>query len=210
MLRKSVLGFGIAVAALFAVQVTGCSSNDSSGKGGTSGSSQGGTTGTAGTTGAGGTGGTGTAGFGQPLCASTVAKGSACTATDVQLCYKTCGPQNLGRKSETCSAGADGGMTYAEMSGCSYDPAGSYACYKVPTAANATCPAGAPMGSAACSVADPCTVCNDAGGVAGGMYMDSTSLKQGFCVCVANKWTCASNTAWPCGGTPVANNPGCQ
>jgi hypothetical protein len=66
------------------------------------------------------------------------------------------------------------------------------------------------MGSAACTVADPCTVCNDMGGVAGGMYMDSSGLKAGFCVCVANKWTCASTTAWPCGGTPVANNPGCQ
>jgi hypothetical protein len=27
---------------------------------------------------------------------------------------------------------------------------------------------------------------------------------------VNSKWACASNTAWPCGGTPVANNPGCQ
>jgi hypothetical protein len=27
---------------------------------------------------------------------------------------------------------------------------------------------------------------------------------------VANKWTCASTSAWPCGGAPIANNPGCQ
>jgi len=101
-------------------------------------------------------------------------------------------------------------MTYAEMSGCSYDPAGTYACYKIPTTANAACPTGVPMGSAACTVTDSCTVCNDMGGIAGGMYMDSTSMKVGFCVCAGGKWACASNTAWPCGGTPVANNPGCQ
>src|SRR5437762_1633157 len=101
---------------------------------GTGGSSAGGTGGTA----AGGSGGTGTSGFGQPACGNTaagtsIAKGVPCTAADTQLCYKTCGPQTIGRKSETCGAGADGGVVYAEMTGCSYDPAGSYACYKIPT-----------------------------------------------------------------------------
>jgi hypothetical protein len=297
MLRSSVIGIGLAVTALLAFQVGGCSSGGggtggssgtgtagTTGKGGnsspgTGGNSTGGTTGTGGTTtgtggtatgtggtatgtggtstgtggtsagtagsGAGGSGGSGTGGsggsgtggsggsgtggsggsgtggsggsgtggtpgFGQPTCAGTVTKGGTCAATDQQLCYKTCGPGNLGRKSETCTAGADGGMTYMEMTGCSYDPTGDYACYKVPTTANAACPSGAPMGSASCTVADPCTVCNDTGGLAGGMYMDSSGMKQGFCVCVNSKWTCASNTAWPCGGTPVANNPGCQ
>jgi hypothetical protein len=101
-------------------------------------------------------------------------------------------------------------MAYMEMTGCSYDPAGNYACYKIPTTANAECPTGVPMGGASCTVADACTVCNDMGGIAGGSYMDSTSTKQGFCVCASGKWACASNTAWPCGGTPTPNNPGCQ
>jgi hypothetical protein len=190
-----------------------------SGAGGTAGSGAGGTAGS----GAGGTAGSGTGGaggtpnFGLPSCAASVAKNGVCIATDQQLCYKTCGPSNVGRKSETCGPGADGGMTYAEMAGCSYDPAGTYSCYKIPTTANAACPLdtttglpATPMGSAACAVADPCVVCNSSGGLAGGNYMDSSGAKAGFCVCVANKWTCASTSAWPCGGAPIANNPGCQ
>jgi hypothetical protein len=185
------------------------------GGGGTGGSGTGGSgTGGSGTGGTGGSG-TGGTGFGTPVCGSTmagtaVAKNVACTAADTQLCYKTCGPQNKGVKSETCAPGGDGGMAYMEMTGCSYDPAGNYACYKIPTTANAECPTGVPMGGASCTVADACTVCNDMGGIAGGSYMDSTSTKQGFCVCASGKWACASNTAWPCGGTPTPNNPGCQ
>jgi hypothetical protein len=187
---------------------SGAGGTAGSGAGGTAGSGAGGTAGS----GAGGTAGSGTGGaggtpnFGLPSCAASVAKNGVCIATDQQLCYKTCGPSNVGRKSETCGPGADGGMTYAEMAGCSYDPAGTYSCYKIPTTANAACP----LGSAACAVADPCVVCNSSGGLAGGNYMDSSGAKAGFCVCVANKWTCASTSAWPCGGAPIANNPGCQ
>ena len=36
-------------------------------------------------------------------------KGVTCTATDTALCYKTCGPEKTGVKSETCPAG--GGPT---------------------------------------------------------------------------------------------------
>jgi hypothetical protein len=198
---------------------SGAGGTAGSGAGGTAGSGAGGTAGS----GAGGTAGSGTGGaggtpnFGLPSCAASVAKNGVCIATDQQLCYKTCGPSNVGRKSETCGPGADGGMTYAEMAGCSYDPAGTYSCYKIPTTANAACPLdtttglpATPMGSAACAVADPCVVCNSSGGLAGGNYMDSSGAKAGFCVCVANKWTCASTSAWPCGGAPIANNPGCQ
>jgi hypothetical protein len=124
----------------------------------------------------------------------------ACTGTDV--CYKNCGPQNIGRKSETCTA-----SLIVEMDGCSFDPAGSFACYKIPTVANAACPAGVtPQASQACTVTDACTLCNSTGGLAAGMYMDSNAMaKTGFCVCVNSKWTCASNTAWPC-----PNGAGCQ
>ena len=67
-----------------------------------------------------------------------------------------------------------------------FDPAGTFACYKIPTAANAACPAAAtPQASQACTVTDMCTLCNSTGGLAGGMYMDSNAMaKTGFCVCV--------------------------
>ena len=73
-----------------------------------------------GTTGAGGsvTGTGGTAAFGEPACLSTVIKNGACTPTDQQFCYKTCGPEKTGVKTETCTTAG----TYAEMSGCTFEP----------------------------------------------------------------------------------------
>jgi hypothetical protein len=253
MLRSSILGIGLAVAALVAsIHVTGC--GDSGGGGGSSGSA--GATGTAGSTGAGGsasgvagtTGGggtstgsggtsssgsagssstgsggtssTGTGGstgaggttgaFGQPACLGTVTKGGACAATDQQLCYKTCGPQSKGVKSETCTS-----AVYVEMDGCLFDPAMDYSCYKLPTAANAMCPAAAtpPRAGQPCTV-DMCNPCNTMGGLAGGMYQDSSGAnKVGWCVCqpanaAGNRsWSCASDTAWPC--TASGGSPGC-
>jgi hypothetical protein len=161
--------------------------------------STGGTTGTAGTHGTGGTTGTaGSSGFGQPICGSTgagtaIAKSVACTASDPQLCYKTCGPASIGVKSETCTTGA-----YMEMSGCSFDPGMNYSCYKIPTALDASCPTTIPQAGQACTVAT-CVVCD-----VGGMYLDTSSMmKTGYCVCQASgKWTCAATNAWPCpGGT---------
>jgi hypothetical protein len=252
MLRSSsILGIGLAVAALAAFQVTGCGD---SGGGGTPGS--GGSTGTAGSTGAGGTSSSGVAGttgsggdsstgtagssatgtagssssgsagttgtggstgaggsgaFGQPLCPGTVTKGGACTATDPQLCYKTCGPQSKGVKSETCTNAA-----YVEMDGCSFDPSMDYSCYKLPTAANTMCPAAdmPPQASMDCTV-DMCKPCNTTGGLPGGMYKDSSgNAKVGYCVCQPmsasgrRTWSCASDTAWPC--TATGGSPGCQ
>ena len=68
-------------------------------------------------------------------------KGGTCTATDPALCYKTCGPQSIGFKQETCPSG---GGTYAEQSGCSFLPTGDYSCYKLPATADPTCPTVAP------------------------------------------------------------------
>lgn len=119
-------------------------------------------------------------------------KGGACTDADPKLCYKTCGPESKGFKSETCTSGA-----YAEQSGCSF-PAGDYSCYKIPTAVDPSCPTTAPQASTACTVA-PCVLC---GGSTG--YLDSSGAsKTGFCVCPTsasgtNKWSCAATTAWPC------------
>ena len=181
-------------------------------------SSTGGTgSGTAGETGTAGTGtgtagaSTGTGGSGgsfTPLCGglTTAAgpaptKAGACTAADPQLCYKTCGPNSVGFKSETCTAGV-----YAEQSGCSFPSGVDYSCYKIPDAVDASCPTTTPQASQPCSVA-ACTLCN-----VGGSYLDSTgATKAGYCVCPAagasgtSKWSCASTTAWPC-----PNGQGCE
>jgi hypothetical protein len=136
----------------------------------------------------------------SPLCSDVPAtaagaptKGGACTATDSQLCYKTCGPQSVGFKSETCTNGA-----YVEQTGCSF-PDGDYACYKIPAAVDATCPKMPPQATMACDVA-MCTPCN-----VDGNYLDSSGAsKQGYCVCPEagemgmRKWSCASSTSWPC------------
>jgi hypothetical protein len=128
-----------------------------------------------------------------PTASGAPAKGGACTATDPQLCYKTCGPQSVGFKSETCTNGA-----YAEQTGCTF-PDADYSCYKIPTTVDASCPTTAPQATKPCEVA-MCTPCN-----AGGNYLDSSGAsKMGYCVCPAagdsgmRNWSCASATAWPC------------
>jgi hypothetical protein len=158
----------------------------------------GGVAGTGGSTGSGAAG-TGGAGFGQPACPSTVTKGGACAATDVPFCYKTCGPESIGVKSDTCAGGV-----YAEMSGCTFDPARDYSCYRIPAIANNVCAAGTtPQANAPCTIS-ACTLCNSTGGLPGGGYLDSSgAAKIGYCVCStsasgAQKWSCASDTAWPC------------
>jgi len=180
--------------------MTGNAGTNGTGSAGTTGAA--GTTGVAGTTGSGGSAAAGTSGaFGEPACLSTVTKGGTCAPTDQQFCYKTCGPEKTGVKTETCTTAG----TYAEMSGCSFDPSKDYACYKIPTAANAQCPAGVtPQGSAACDVPH-CVLCNSLGGVVGGQYNDSGGApKVGWCTCQEpnsagmRTWTCASDTAWPC------------
>src|SRR6185503_21121380 len=100
-----------------------------------------GTGGAGGTTG--GSGGSGGGGTFSPLCSAvppTAAggeptKGGVCTAADTQLCYKTCGPQSIGFKSETCTGGL-----YVEQSGCSFRAGMDYSCYKIPATISAACP----------------------------------------------------------------------
>ena len=154
--------------------------------------------------GAGGAGGVGGSGppYGDPPCPSSVVKGGACAPTDLQFCYKPCGPEGVGVKSEMCTTAG----TYAEMSGCSFDPSRDYSCYKIPTAANAFCPMGVtPQASAVCDVVPHCSLCNSLQGMVGGQYIDSAGApKVGWCVCRepnaagARVWSCASDTAWPC------------
>lgn len=167
--------------------------------GGATGTASGGATGAAGMSG--GAAGNSGAAFGEPACLSTVVKGGVCGPTSQQFCYKTCGPEKTGVKSETCQTSG----TYAEMSGCTFNPAKDYSCYKIPTTANTACPAGVtPQGSMPCNVPH-CTLCNSMAGVTGGTYLDSSgSPKVGWCTCQepnstgARSWTCASDTAWPC------------
>ncbi len=126
-------------------------------------------------------------------------KNGACTASDPQLCYKTCGPQSIGFKSETCSAGV-----YNEQSGCSFQTGSDYSCYKIPATADASCPTTAPQASQVCTIAQ-CVVCGGTKTAQTTGYLDSTgAAKAGYCVCQApgasgsSKWSCASSTAWPC------------
>jgi hypothetical protein len=157
------------------------------------------TGGVGGATGTGGVSGGGA--FGEPACLSTVVKGSVCTPADQQFCFKRCGPANLGVKTETCTTAG----TYAEMSGCTFDESKDYSCYRIPSAANETCPSGGPVPQAgtACAV-PPCTLCNSLQGNIGGHYMDAAGApKIGWCVCQPGAnglttWSCASDTAWPC------------
>jgi hypothetical protein len=149
-----------------------------------------GDTSTAGTGGSGtaGTGGSGTAGTGAlPFC-TTETKGAACT-TEGQACNKTCGPQSVGTKSETCTAGV-----YVEGS-CVFDCTNTntnWACY----AGLAT----APMCETGTQASMPCTAAACA--PCQGSYLDSSGAsKVGGCVCAgtagSEKWSCASSTAWP-------------
>jgi len=159
------------------------------------GGSLGNKTGSGGTTGA-----AGATGFGEPKCPSTVAKGAACGPSDIQFCYNPCGPDGIGGKTETCTSSG----SYAEMSGCVFDPIKDYSCYRLPSAANAICPQGTtPQAGASCDTG-ACAVCNSVGGVPGGQYLDAAGApKVGYCVCqftgpAMGTWKCASDTAWPC------------
>jgi hypothetical protein len=139
----------------------------------------------------------------EPLCSGLLTaageaptKNGICVDGDPELCYKTCGPQSIGFKSETCTAGV-----YVEQSGCSFLPDVDYSCYKIPETIDPSCPTdAAPQATTECTVA-PCTLCNLDGG-----YFDSKgNAKTGYCVCPepsettgVSKWSCASTTAWPC------------
>lgn len=137
---------------------------------------------------------------GNTTAGTAIAKAVACGAGDTQLCDKLCGPDNVGYKTETCSAGA-----YVEGP-CVFPSGVNYSCFKVPTADSASCPTTEPQHGTACNLtlcSTPCagTACEMCGVAAG--YLDSSgNQKTGYCVCIAGstggKWSCASSTAWPC------------
>jgi len=167
------------------------------------------------TTGAGATGGTETTGgpidmnppvdpnF-SPACfeqlsqnGEEIKKGTPCTPDDPQLCYRPCGPNQIGWKSETCLAGvySEGDCTFPD--GDDRD----YSCYAIPEQIDVEyCGLeGPPFATDECD-APLCVVCNFEG-----QYQDTgDNVKDGFCVCRepdfegVRRWTCASDTAWPC------------
>jgi hypothetical protein len=169
----------------------------STGEGGAAGG--GGTLGASGATGTGGT--ASVAHFGEPACAPAVTSGGACTAADLQFCYKPCGPEGVGVKSETCQSSG----LYTEMVGCSYDLARDYSCYRIPSEPDARCPTGpTPQAGRPCDV-PACTPCNNRGGVVGGEFASGGgAISEGWCVCQtpnaggARIWSCTNDTQWPC------------
>jgi hypothetical protein len=161
-----------------------------------------------GASGKGGTGATGAAGHPpvdpnfSPACfefttttGEEILKGTPCTAEDPKLCYRPCGPNQIGWKTETCTAGV-----YAEGD-CTFPSDKDYSCYKIPDEIDASaCGLGAPPAATDPCTAPLCMPCN-----LDGFYEDTGSdAKEGFCVCRepdaegVRRWTCASTTAWPC------------
>lgn len=124
-----------------------------------------------------------------------IMKGTPCTAEDPQLCYRPCGPNQVGWKTETCLAGV-----YAEGD-CTFPTDRTYECYKIPDPIDPSlCGLTAPPAATDECSAPECYSCNY-----DGFYKDTGSdVKEGFCVCRApgpdgvRRWTCASATAWPC------------
>jgi len=161
----------------------------------------GGATGGGGAVGAAGAGGVAGASFGEPACAPSVESGETCAPTDEQFCYKRCGPDGVGVKSETCQSSG----LYTEMVGCAYDLSSDYSCYRIPSAPNVGCPSGQrPQAGRPCELAR-CTVCNSLGGLAGGEFAGGAgAVSAGWCVCQAanaagvRTWSCAGDTTWPC------------
>ena len=125
-----------------------------------------------------------------------IKKGTACADEDPEICWRKCGPQSSGWKSETCTSGV-----YAEGD-CVFPSDATYECYKIPEEQHAECPTTTeemPQASQECDVPE-CNPCN-----VEDQYMTSSGeVKVGYCVCQpANSegtrtWSCASGTAWPC------------
>jgi hypothetical protein len=148
----------------------------------------------------GGSGGSGGAAFGEPACPSTVVPGVLCSPSDLQRCYRPCGPDGVGVEAVPCWDGM-----YRTPAGCVFEPSRDYSCYAIPTVANADCPASVPIDSMDCGTVPHCVVCNSAGGLQGGLFGDATLFtRQGYCVCQPpnaaglRTWSCGSDVKWPC------------
>jgi hypothetical protein len=117
---------------------------------------------------------------------TTQAKDGACTGSAV--CYKYCGPESQGYKTETCN-----GSKYVEEA-CTFSSTTNYACYSLDSVA--PCASPPPSSTDSCSL-PPCHPCGNAD--ATGYYDSSGAAKIGYCVCTTSgKYSCGSTVAWPC------------
>jgi hypothetical protein len=131
--------------------------------------------------------------IGMLATCTTETKGAMCTNEGVG-CKKSCGPQSVGWKSETCT-----NALVVEGKTCEFecgDTSVNWGCYSL-TAATSCDTTNVPVSGAACTAA-ACVPC------AGGYKDTSNTAKTGACVCVAgatmSKWSCAATTptnAWP-------------
>jgi len=133
-----------------------------------------------------------------PVCDASVSKGDTCGSSN-DSCNKSCGPDGVGFKLESCERAQYGTFVYSEpTANCTFLP-GNYSCYAIPPTLPKDCPV-VPFlqASQACTVA-PCTVCFG-GTTSSPTYHDSTGAeKNGYCVCSGSTWSCATSpNAWPC------------
>jgi hypothetical protein len=92
----------------------------------------------------------------------------------------------MGTKTCTCTAGVFVCENVAPT--CHYASTVNVTCYHLPATVPA-CGTTPPVSNSACT-ADACMPCSG--------YTDSGgTLKDGYCVCVAMKWKCASKNEWP-------------
>jgi hypothetical protein len=138
--------------------------------------------------------------LGDPPCDLTrtaageeIKKGTPCTDADPALCWRGCGPQSVGWKSETCSGGS-----YVEGD-CQFPPEDDYSCFAIPETLHPDCPAETPQATMECNVLE-CNSCN-----VDNQYLTSSGeAKVGYCICQppnsagSRSWSCSSGTAWPC------------
>jgi hypothetical protein len=123
---------------------------------------------------------------------TTEVKDAGCTGSAV--CYRYCGPESQGYKSEICN-----GSKFLEGD-CTFSDTTNYACYSLTSvAACATTP---PTTGSTCTI----STCKPCGSSTTTGYKDSSgSAKIGYCVCTSDgKWSCAGTTTWPC-----PNGTGC-
>ena len=160
----------------------------------------GGATGGGGAVGAAGAGGVAGGTFGEPACAPSVESGENCAPTDEQLCYKRCGPDGVGVKSETCQSSG----LYTEMVGCAYDLSRDYSCYRIPMRAQRRLPERAATAGGSALRAGAVHRVQQSGGACRRRFASGAgAVSEGWCVCQAanaaglRTWSCAGDRPGP-------------
>lgn len=134
-------------------------------------------------------------------CGHQIGDGDMCPVALGEACYQTCGPLGSGVETCVCSTRCPAGSTSSRClvcQPCRYNPAGSYACFRLPAIEAARCPAteGADAGTVVPGEACGWAACHPCAAT----YRDSTrNVKEGYCVCDECKgsWSCATKGDWP-------------